>query len=403
MKIADKIFNQPGLSLLFLTSLMLMVLNIPRAEAAGKVSITFDDGFASTFENALPVLKQHNLVGTVYVTSGFIGNRGFMNWDQVLKLKNTYGWEIGGHTVQHEELPELDSSGIANEVNDSLDTLRSLGLNTVSFASPFGAYDSRVLVEVLKRYHSHRGFWDRDDLNSPPYQRDVLMVQSVERGVSSATVKSWVDQAINEDKWLILVYHEILPQEEHDPNYEYTNTIDELTEVLKYVKSSGIQVVTPNHTLRNQGNNLLENGSFNKGINQGWTVGDFDRVFIDGRNNGSYPSSRNSVTFEAGNTATHLFSENIAIQNSNTEYSFSVFVNTDNISRGEVGFYIDEYDSNDNWISGQWVGDVPPKKVTYYNFSYRPSSSRVKSFSWQTYTGDANDGRVFLDNYKVHK
>ena len=199
MKKVHHFYNKLRVWALVLISMA--VMNVSAVEASNaKVSITFDDGFASTYRYALPVLNRYNLAGTVYVVTGDIGYSGFMTWNQVLKLQNNHGWEIGGHTAEHLELPELDSNEIAFEVNSSLDTLLEHGLDTVSFASPYGAYDNRVLTEVLKRYNSHRGFWDRDDLNSLPYQRDVLMVRSVQTGVSSNTVKSWIDQAINEEK-----------------------------------------------------------------------------------------------------------------------------------------------------------------------------------------------------------
>ena len=72
-----------------------------------KVSITFDDGFASTYTNALPVLTERGIKATVYVTTDFIGSPGYMTWDQVISLQNDYGWEIGSHTVTHAELEGL--------------------------------------------------------------------------------------------------------------------------------------------------------------------------------------------------------------------------------------------------------------------------------------------------------
>lgn len=399
MRLGCSFFHKLGLEPLVLISMFLW--NVSAVEASGaKVSITFDDGYASTYRYALPVLDEYNILGTVYVVTGDIGNNNYMTWNQVLELQNNYGWEIGGHTVEHSELPELGSTHIALEVNRSLDTLLEHGLNTVSFASPFGAYDNRVLSEVLKRYNSHRGFWDRDDLNSLPYQRDVLMVQSVQTGIDSSQVKSWINQALNEDKWLILVYHEVLP--EYDPDYEYTNTIEELTEVVEYIHSTGIQVVTPNHTLKKPGINLLGNGSFDQGLNQGWSVDNSQRVLIDNNNNGSYPSSQNSMLITGGDNPAHLFSKKISVSNSESEYSFSVFVNTDQISQGEAGFYIDEYNASGDWISGQWKGDVPPSKVTYFNFTYQPTSAEVSSFSLQTYVADNNTGPVYLDNYELY-
>ncbi len=382
---------------------------VSKTQAAGAmVSITFDDGFASTYEHALPVLNANGLTATAFITTGNIGENRFMTWNQVVDLQNGHGWEIGGHSVNHPNLApgdstEVTSVEIATEVNDSLDTLLGFGLDVVSFAPPFGAYDNAVLTEVLKRYESNRGFHDRDELNSFPYQRDVLMVKSVQTGVSPAQVKAWVDLALNEKKWLILVYHEVLP--ELDPDYEYSNTIAELAEVAAYIRSVGIEAVTPNHALRSSGTNILSNGSFDQGLSQGWQFvnGDAAGVRIDTANHGSYPSSRNSLLLNSTGSPTHLRSKRISVSGSASEYLFNVFVNTDNLSVGEVGFYIDEYSAGGEWISGQWKGDVTPGEVTWFSFSYQPTSAAVSSFAWQTYTDEENDGPVYLDNYSLYK
>ena len=91
-----------------------------------KVSLTFDDGFLSTYTNALPILSARHLPATVYVTSGFIDqgkvdddNLPAMTWAQVQALQNTNGWEIGGHTQTHTELPLLTQAQIAAEFANS--------------------------------------------------------------------------------------------------------------------------------------------------------------------------------------------------------------------------------------------------------------------------------------------
>lgn len=59
---------------------------LERGEAGDRaVVITFDDGYASVYENAFPLLKQRGLPAAVYLTTDVVGNRGLiwineLNW-----------------------------------------------------------------------------------------------------------------------------------------------------------------------------------------------------------------------------------------------------------------------------------------------------------------------------------
>src|SRR5438105_14429313 len=100
--------------------LALIALNIPlQALAASspvpaaKVSFTFDDGLTSTYANAAPTLAKYGFTGTDYVITGCVGmttapntcrantDTTYMTWAQVQALQNSYGWEIGSHTIKH--------------------------------------------------------------------------------------------------------------------------------------------------------------------------------------------------------------------------------------------------------------------------------------------------------------
>jgi len=218
--------------LIFLASVILIfnaagvVFAQPADYGGSKVSITFDDGFESTYTNALPVLSQRGMQATVYVTTDFIGQPGYMTWDQVISLQNDYGWEIGSHSVTHTELEASTLEIIYYELVESLNILLSYALRVANFASPFGAYDNNVLAVAAKYYDSHRGFWDTEDLNTGPYNRLVLMDKSVESSTTLADVYQYIDQARLENKWLVLTLHDV--QETLDPSYGYITTISDL-------------------------------------------------------------------------------------------------------------------------------------------------------------------------------
>jgi len=58
------------------------------------VCITFDDGYADNYLNALPILKQHNLTATFFVATGYL-NGGIMWNDKVIEaVRNTKQVEL---------------------------------------------------------------------------------------------------------------------------------------------------------------------------------------------------------------------------------------------------------------------------------------------------------------------
>ncbi|BCZ16797.1 hypothetical protein NHP190003_00790 [Helicobacter sp. NHP19-003] len=68
---------------------------------------TLDDGFASTYTNAMPVFKAHNAPFTVYITADYINKPGMLNLDQAKALAKEPLCTIGGHTKTHPRLAKL--------------------------------------------------------------------------------------------------------------------------------------------------------------------------------------------------------------------------------------------------------------------------------------------------------
>jgi peptidoglycan/xylan/chitin deacetylase (PgdA/CDA1 family) len=71
-----------------------------------QVAISFDDAYASIFENAYPELKRRNWPFTVFVNTRPVNqeNRGIMTWAQIKQLVAD-GVSIANHTVTHAHLP----------------------------------------------------------------------------------------------------------------------------------------------------------------------------------------------------------------------------------------------------------------------------------------------------------
>ena len=116
------------------------------ADELGKgVVITFDDGWLDNYTNVLPLLRQFGFKATVFVVSDFIGQPGYLTWDQLREMQLS-GIAIHSHTASHRPLAELDESEITHELLSSKKSLEE-GLKTaVNFISmPQGSFNQKVL------------------------------------------------------------------------------------------------------------------------------------------------------------------------------------------------------------------------------------------------------------------
>jgi peptidoglycan/xylan/chitin deacetylase (PgdA/CDA1 family) len=115
---------------------------------ARPIVLTFDDGYADFYTNALPVLLAHDFKSVSYVVTGFIGRAGYMNGDQILTADRD-GVEIASHTVDHVDLTSQSLAGLRYQLASSKEALeRLLGHPVLSFCYPYGTSNSLVAAAV---------------------------------------------------------------------------------------------------------------------------------------------------------------------------------------------------------------------------------------------------------------
>jgi GT2 family glycosyltransferase/peptidoglycan/xylan/chitin deacetylase (PgdA/CDA1 family) len=124
------------------------------------VLLTFDDAYADLLSAALPVLVERQLPAVVFAVSGQTG--GTNEWDhhlgvtalrlldaEGLRTAARQGVEVGSHSVTHRVLPTLPQEQLTSEVQDSADSLESLGLpRPRAFSYPHGEWSPEVAAAV---------------------------------------------------------------------------------------------------------------------------------------------------------------------------------------------------------------------------------------------------------------
>ncbi|MFZ2555872.1 MAG: polysaccharide deacetylase family protein [Minisyncoccia bacterium] len=213
----------------------------PGQFAQGMVSITFDDSWLTQYTNALPILQTAGLKGTFYLTTEPIQQAwdGFMTPNQAKDIANK-GHEIAGHTVSHADLATLTQAKINAEIKNSKTYLQTLtGQTVVSLAYPYGSFNNTVKTLTKNAgYTTGRGV-DFETRNIATTDKYALKSQCIETGDSIASIKAQIDAAKTNKQWYVLCVHEV-----KNGGDQYSTTPARLQEIVNYIKSTGIKVVT---------------------------------------------------------------------------------------------------------------------------------------------------------------
>ncbi len=118
------------------------------------VVLTFDDGRKDQFDNAVKIMKEYNLTGTVFVTTSFVDKthpfKTFLSADnQAMSIENCIyckenGIEIASHGDMHKNT--------AQDIKNSLKKLKAWGVyeenDPVGFASPGSEISEKRLNDI---------------------------------------------------------------------------------------------------------------------------------------------------------------------------------------------------------------------------------------------------------------
>lgn len=88
----------------------------PGLSGAGKkVMITFDDGYASDYRYALPIVRRYGFSGVSFITTSYVDTPGYLQRDEVMHLQRG-GFAIQAHTHTHPLLERCTPERLAYEL-----------------------------------------------------------------------------------------------------------------------------------------------------------------------------------------------------------------------------------------------------------------------------------------------
>jgi len=123
-------------------------------------AITFDDGYISVYEEALPILKERKLPFTIFINADPVNEKRplYMSWEQ-LKEAQEAGGIIANHTLSHPHLNrKLENETTADWLKrveyeitaNQQEIIQHLGDAPKLFAYPYGEYTPEVQKLVKK-------------------------------------------------------------------------------------------------------------------------------------------------------------------------------------------------------------------------------------------------------------
>jgi peptidoglycan/xylan/chitin deacetylase (PgdA/CDA1 family) len=191
-------------------------------QRAGRILLTFDDGWRTVHTVALPALADADLVASVAVIIESVGWPAFVDRDQLQDLHDA-GWAAVSHSLTHAQLPTLTDQELEAELADSRQWLLDQGLRTGdAFIVPYHDWGDRERDAVRRHYAAARGAttdatypefvarWRPDD----PYTVTSVDASALLRTPDGrAEILHRVEEAIQEGLLLDLMFHDIPPDD----------------------------------------------------------------------------------------------------------------------------------------------------------------------------------------------
>ena len=117
------------------------------------VLVVFDDGYATTYTQAYPILKANGQKATMFMVSGLINASGMLTDTQLKEMQRTGVFNIESHTVTHVRLSPLTQAQRIIELRDSQAALQNLLNVPVRYiAYPNGDINDTSVLDVKQYY-----------------------------------------------------------------------------------------------------------------------------------------------------------------------------------------------------------------------------------------------------------
>ena len=114
-------------------------------QARGPLVLTFDDGLASNYEIAFPLLLRQGMEADFFINPAAIGKTGYLSWQEIASMQR-FGMSFHSHSQEHIDLTRLPLELLTEHLRVSKRSLEDrLGCSVDFLAAPYGLLNGRVV------------------------------------------------------------------------------------------------------------------------------------------------------------------------------------------------------------------------------------------------------------------
>lgn len=220
---------------------------IPEEEKKGVVSFVFDDGLVTQYTEAAQILGERGICATAYIIPSLVGvSDGCMTEEQIISLKNDYGWDIQCHGASR--LDEMTNEEIIADFTFTKRWIQERGLGDGDhYAYPNGVFDERI-KELTQKYFTSARTIDYSTVNGYgsillPEPYNIRAVSNIGEH-SLMSVKRKIYRVAQCGGWAVLVFHSI-----GDVQSGMYCAADVLAEIADFAIANGVQIKTIDEVL----------------------------------------------------------------------------------------------------------------------------------------------------------
>ncbi|MGD7043182.1 polysaccharide deacetylase family protein [Jeotgalibacillus proteolyticus] len=195
------------------------------------VSIVFDDGESSLWQNARGILASRGLPWNLAISTEVFmqqnPSNGFMTVEQ-LKTLHAEGVEILSHSALHTEFTNsYDVKWSESQLRESKEAIKKLGINANGFVAPVGNVASKHIPNIVNNFDY--SFMNYAYQTYTPVNKEVShAIPRMSFASDYASIQGWINQAITNKDFIVIWAHNV-----NDSDVSVSN----FTTLMDFIKS----------------------------------------------------------------------------------------------------------------------------------------------------------------------
>ncbi|MDL5363591.1 polysaccharide deacetylase family protein [Halalkalicoccus sp. NIPERK01] len=221
-------------------------LRMTPAADQGYVILSFDDGVASQYERAFPILEEYGYQAAAAVIPNSLNRDGRLHIDQLREMRDA-GWDISSHPDPGTGLAEVDPEEARNRIESDFQYLDNRGFpdGARHMFAPYHSVNQEV-IDIAREYHETCFYFAGNNSNVPP--TDAMHLSRVDmHDIGGFT--SLIDMAAQHNQLAVGLAHGVEPEDAEEPSPHADITVEQLREVLDHIEQSNVEVITPSQLI----------------------------------------------------------------------------------------------------------------------------------------------------------